>query len=412
MKKILVISQKELVQEPVFRQDKNLIEMLDILMKENEVEHIYLHKIVKNAENEVVYDSKFDDIKKFCLRDMMQKNSLKKNITKLIMEKGYDSIVFMSYYMAQLIMPYIDEISDNINIIVDFRLSRIEHVLQQYQEEKQKNYSNCHPIYKDFKINFLQTMAIFAKSDFCILDKENDITLLSKNKIKNIITIDQVSNSLQKQIKAKQEQKIVEIKINNSNFNSKSNIHQEIEMVKKNKEYIINYSKNSNLINNINDVISKNDADYFCFYNEKLKILPKTNEIISKYFAVNDNIALISPSITYAQGFSLLQLQSSFDEQRYNNFTNWEECQPLFFSECFILKKEFVKKIGYLDNKFETINYALFDFIVRLYRVGAYFFVMKDIPVFKTSAAKQPISLFKKDKSYLCNKWGEFDFSF
>ncbi len=411
MKKILVISQKELVKEPVFRQDKNLIEMFEMLTKENETELLYLHKNIKKEEETSSMEEKFSKIQKYCLRDMMQKNSLKKNISKLLAEKKYDSIIFMSYSMAQLMMPYIDSVSDKINIIVDFRLSRIEYIMHQYQEEMQKSYANVNTIYKDLKINFLQSIAVFEKSDFCIFDKDDELSFLNKNGIKNIISIDMVPASLEKKRNKTIKRKTVEIVFNNNNFSSKAGMPV-LEVVQENEKYVLNGSKKSNIIDAVNDIILKNDADYFCFYNEKIKIMPDSCEMMSKYFCFNDNIALVAPSVIQAQGLSMLQFQSYFEEQRYNNFTNWEECQPLFFSECFIVKKDFVKKIGYFDNKFETLSYALFDFIVRLYRTGAYFFVMRDVPVFKTSAAKHTASLFKKDRNYLCSKWGEFDFSF
>ncbi|MEA5001848.1 MAG: hypothetical protein VB017_08235 [Endomicrobiaceae bacterium] len=411
MKKILVISQKELVKEPVFRQDKNLIEMLGILTKENEAELLYLHKNIKKEGEISDGGDGLPQINKYCLRDMMQKNALKKNINKLLAEKKYDSIIFMSYSMAQLMMPYIDAVSDKTNIIVDFRLSRIEYIMYQYMEEMQKSYANVNTIYKDLKINFLQSIAVFEKSDFCIFDKEDEFEFLNKNGIKNIITIDKVPVSLEKKREKRAKRKTVEIVCNNNNFSSKSDIPA-VEIVKENEKYILNGSKKSNLIDAVNDIILKNDADYFCFYNEKIKIMPDSFEMMSKYFYFNDNIALVAPSVIQAQGLSMLQFQSYFEEQRYNNFTNWEECQPLFFSECFVVRKDFVKKIGYFDNRFETLNYALFDFIVRLYRIRAYFFVMRDVPVFKTSAVKQTVTLFKKDRNYLCSKWGEFDFSF
>ena len=60
----------------------------------------------------------------------------------------------MSYSMAQLMMPYIDAVSDKTNIIVDFRLSRIEYIMHQYMEEMQKSYANVNTIYKDLKINY------------------------------------------------------------------------------------------------------------------------------------------------------------------------------------------------------------------------------------------------------------------
>ncbi|MFA7074978.1 MAG: hypothetical protein WC234_07335, partial [Endomicrobiaceae bacterium] len=314
--------------------------------------------------------------------------------------------------MAQLMMPYIDALSDKTNIIVDFRLSRIEYIMQQYQEEMQKSYANVNTIYKDLKINFLQSIAVFEKSDFCIFDKNDELVFLNKNGIKNIISTDMVPASLEKKHHEKKvKRKTVEIVFNNNNFGSKADMPV-LEVIKENEKYIINGSKKSNFIDAVNDIIFKNNADYFCFCNEKIKIMPDSCKMMSKYFYFNDNIALVAPSVIQAQGLSMLQFQSYFEEQRYNNFTNWEECQPLLFSECFIVRKDFVKKIGYFDNRFETLNYALFDFIVRLYRIGAYFFVMRDVPVFKTSAVKHTVSLFKKDRNYLCSKWGEFDFNF
>ena len=96
-----------------------------------------------------------------------------------------------------------------------------------------------------------------------------------------------------------------------------------------------------------------------------------------------------------------------FENQRLNNFSNWNEDKPLAFSECVIIKKKFFHKIGLFDNKFKTIDYSLFDFILKLYQIKAYYCTMSDIFVFKSMNIPRQISLFKEDKNLLCKKWGE-----
>ena len=81
------------------------------------------------------------------------------------------------------------------------------------------------------------------------------------------------------------------------------------------------------------------------------------------------------------------------------------------FSECVIIKKSFFNKVGLFDNKFKTFDYALFDFILRLYQIKAYYCVMNDISVFKAMNITRQVSLFKEDKKFLCRKWGEYSFN-
>ncbi len=408
MRKILVISQKELVQKPIFKQDKNLIELFDILTQENEVQLLYLHKNTKD-ENKDDEKSKFSDITTYSLRDMMHKNLLKKNLKDLIEQNKFETIIFTSYYMAQIIMPYIEEVIETINIIVDFRLSPLEYVCQQYKDEREKNYQNFQPVYRSFKINFLQSMAIIKNSDYLIFDKDTDTSLLKKEKITNIILISEINKSFAKNRKSAKKLKMVSICINSENFSSKI---IGAEQVKKDETtYVINNSKYSNLADKINTVISDTDADYFFICNSKLTILPDVLKVMEEYLQFNDNIALTSPLTMHVRDNVQMQNKISFAEQRNNNFSNWEEGSPLLFSDCFMIKKAFVKKIGYFDNNFKTLEYALFDFILRLYQTNAYYFIMKDIPVFKSMSIKRDVSLFKEDKIYLCNKWRESDLS-
>ena len=81
------------------------------------------------------------------------------------------------------------------------------------------------------------------------------------------------------------------------------------------------------------------------------------------------------------------------------------------FSECVVIKKKFFSKIGLFDNRFKTFDYALFDFILRLYQIKAYYCLMNDITVFKPMNISRQITLFKEDKKFLCKKWGESIFN-
>lgn len=409
MKKVLVVSQKDIIENPVFRQDKQLIEILDILDKNGcDVSLLYLNKEFKSDKDKESGSEYAGPVKKNYLRDMIKKDLLTENLNNFVKTEGFETIIFASYNMAQFILPRIKDTISNINIIVDFRLSQLEYILQKYKFETSKKYQNLYLLDKSFKIYFFQAISVFNMSDANIFNEDIEIDLLKKEDVKNIIAVADICNPLKKGSK-KQDYKIETICINGDNFASKMAVTKNI---KKDGIHYVYFSKNSNLIDEINNIISKSDSKFIFFYNSKLKIFPETSNELVKYLAFNDNIGVVSPVTSYVQGNTGKKLEIAFEEQRNNNFANSEESYPSFFSECFIVNKNYFKKVGYFDAKFKTLNFALFDFLMKLYQHKIYFFTVKDIAVFKALSVKQPISLLKKDREYLCSKWGEFGFDF
>lgn len=412
MKKILVVSQKELVEKPIFRQDKNLNYIFDLLSKENEVTLLYLHKNINiddegNNENK---EQKYINVNKICIRDLMSKNMLQKNLKELINKNGYEEIVFMSYGLAQFVIPYIENELDNMIVVVDYRLSNLSYLLQQYKEETQKIYHNFQGIYKQFRLNFLQSMIIFQKGDYFIFDKEEtDTYLLEKEKVENIISVEDIKNISAKKKRNIKEQKVVEIEINSDNFAAKMPLN--INEINENK-FIVLESKYFNLTNTINNIIFKTEAEYFFIYRSKIDILPDTKKILTEYLSYNKNLAVVSPLLMYSRDNTEIQRKNLFDIQRKGNYSNWEKTAPLQLADCFIIKKSFLKKYGYFDNKYKTIDYALFDFLMRIYQKRDYYCVAKDVVAFRLSNLTKRLDMFKEDKQYLCYKWGEDNFLF
>ena len=409
MKKVLVVSQKDIIENPVFRQDKQLIEILDILDKNGcDVSLLYLNKEFKSDTDKESGSEYAGPVKKNYLRDMIKKDLLTENLNNFIKTEGFETIIFASYNMAQFILPRIKEIILTINVIVDFRLSQLEYILQKYNVEISKKYQNLYLLDKSFKVYFFQAISVFNMSDANIFNEDIEINLLKKEDVKNIIDITDICNPLKKESK-KQDCKIETICINGDNFASKMAVTKNI---KKDGIHYVCFSKNSNLIDEINNIKTKSDSKFIFLYNSKLKIFSETSNELVKYLSFNDNIGVVSPVTSYVQGNIGKQLEIAFEEQRNNNFANSEETYPTFFSECFMVNKNYFKKVGYFDAKFKTLNFALFDFLMKLYQHKIYFFTVKDVAVFKALAIKQPVSLLKKDIEYLCSKWGEFSFDF
>ena len=421
MANILIVGQKELVAHPIFKQDKNMLELYIDLKKNNNVEVLFVHKETKlqneNLAEKIEPDQKNKEqeesvskVKQYCIKDMMKDRLLKQNINKFIKEHNIETIIFMSNYMAKLIMPYIENLLTKLNIICDLRLTIISSFLQQYKYEKEKDGANFYAIYKSFKIHFIRLLPILEYTDNIILDEDCDLTLLKAQKVDNIILPEQVKNYIKtKNISEskKKENTFVEIIINRSNYFSNLNIENSNEI--KGAKIIINETKKFNLIDDINNIIKNSTADYIVIHNNKIELLPNTIERLINNLSFNDNLALCSPVVSYSKEKRYLNFQ--FENQRLNNFSNWNEDKPLAFSECVIIKKKFFHKIGLFDNKFKTIDYSLFDFILRLYQIKAYYCTMSDIFVFKSMNIPRQISLFKEDKNLLCKKWGESLFS-
>lgn len=417
MKNILIVSQKEITENPVFKQDKNLNYIVDILSNGNKIDLLYLHKNINvsnsgNISNNEV-EQNYNNIDRICIRDLMSKNMLQQNLRELIRNNKYEEIIFMSYSLAQFVMPYIEEELNSMIVIVDYRLSNLSYLLQQYKEESRKLYCNFQNIYKQFRLNFLQSILIFQKGDYFIFDKDNsDIHLLEEENIKNIISVDDIRSISVKKEKNKNNEgnKFFEIEINSDNFSAK----MPIDVNKKSENSCIVYdSKYLNSIDVINEIINESNFEYFFIHKTKLSILPQVAQILSQYLSFNKKLCVVSPVSIYSRdNNTITQQQYSFYLQRKGNYSNWEKTAPLQLADCFMIKKSFLKKYGYFDNKYKTIDYALFDFVMRVYRTRGYYCTAKDVSVFKVSNSTKNLETFREDKQYLCNKWSENNFLF
>lgn len=408
MRKILVVSQKEISENPIFKQDKNLNNIVDMLSKENKIDLLYLHKdvnISKEKNDNDKNEQKYKDINRICVRDLLLKNKLQQNLKELIKRNKYEEIIFMSHNLAQFIMPYIEKELDNMIVVVDYRLSNLHYILQQYKEESQTIYFNFYNIYKQFRLHFLQSILIFQKGDYFIFDKDNaDTYLLEQENIKNIVSFEDIERiSMKKEINT-EINNIFEIEINSDNFSVKMPFSMN---QKSDNNYIVYESKYSNLIDTINEIIKKSQFEYFFIHKTKINILPKVSQILSQYLSFNKKLCAISPITIYSRDNTENQQQYSFYMQRKANYSNWEKTAPLQLSDCFMIKKSCLKKYGYFDNKYKTIDYALFDFLMRVYQKRDFYCTVKDVPVFKFSNLTKRLDLFKEDKQYLCYKWGE-----
>ncbi len=414
MSNILIVSQKELIANPIFRQDKNLVETYNLVKENNNVKILYLHRnlnLDKEVKNEVVKEiqetKRIDfDIEQFCIRDMIRSISFKKKLINFFEEHKIQTVIFMSYHMAKLVIPYVENIIDKFNIICDFRLSNLSYFLQQYKDEKEKSYPKFQNIYKNFKMHFLQSIAIIKNSDYLLFDEDCDCELLEKEDIKNIFYPKDIKKLIGKKNifgrKNKNELNVTCISINRNNYAAKNTYG----IVKNNNEYTVNETKYFNLIDDINDIIINNKSEYFCISSSKINLLSNSLNYLTQYLDFNKNAAAASPTIIYSREIDSLKVQ--FENQRNNNFSLWEEnSSPLLFSDCIVIKKNFFNKVGLFDNRFKTFDYALFDFILRVHQIKAYYFTMRDVSAFKNMAVSRQISLFKQDKVYLCSKWGE-----
>ena len=412
MSNILIVSQKELSLNPIFKQDKNVLEIYNVLKENNNVKVLYLHRNILNNEESKKETNKIENLQQFCIKDMIRKRLLKDNIDSFMKIYNVETIIFASLDMAKFIMPYIENKLSGLNIICDFRFSTIYSYIQDYKEVKEeKRLIDLKAVNRGFRGNFLRILPILKCLDNIVLDDDSDIEVLKEKNISNVINVKQIKDF----VGCKKENNInietknltcMDISITKSNYSSNTNFVTNYEDTLKCN---LNENKNSNLIDDINNIIKNKKADCFFIHRDKIMFNKKALDLLKTYLFIDKNIALASPNIIYSREINNLQTQ--FDNQRYGNFSFWEEAKPSSFFESVIIKKSFFRKVGFFDNKFKTFDYALFDFILRLYQIKAYCFLMHDISVFKSVKVSHKLSLFEKDKIYLCKKWGESNFS-
>ena len=404
---ILIVMQTDLISKPVFKQDKYNLEMYNALKGKNDVKILYLHE-KSNFKKATKEENDKDNInvEQHSFKDIIKQKRVKENINSFIKRNNITTIVFMSEYMMRVILPYIEKEIKNLNIICDFRMSNLAYVLEQYKEEKEVKHQENQATIEHFRRIFLRNLSIIKNADYLILDKDTDTTLIEKENIKNIIDFDNIALYIDKKntdaLHQKDISRILTCIINKNNLYTKNSNF----LFKKNDyEYIINENINSNTVDNINRVINNIKTEYICIYSDKINMIGKTIDLIIKNLSCNDNLSLASPLIQFFRYQN--QFKFMFENQRNNNFSNWIETSPLSYSDFVVIKRKYFSKVGHFDNRFKTLDYAIFDFVLRLHQINSYYCTMNDIVVFKSANVSKNISLFKQDKLYLYKKWDE-----
>ena len=131
MSNILIVSQKELSLNPIFKQDKNVLEIYNMLKDDNDIKVLYLHKNMLSIEESKKGTNTIENLQQTCIKDMMRKRLLKDNIDSFIKTFNIETIIFTSLDMAKFIMPYIENKLSGLNIICDFRFSTIYSYIQE-----------------------------------------------------------------------------------------------------------------------------------------------------------------------------------------------------------------------------------------------------------------------------------------
>ena len=407
MEKLLIISQKYPEADLSYRQDKSLIETIDKLKANFDVEYLYIHKSFDDGKKAPY---KFN-VKTRDFFSLTENEFATKALAVLIKGNGFKNVFFTSIFVARAIIPLIDDVLSEVNIIVDSRLATSFDVLKTRANADEQERDGVNKEVLSFAI---KEMAVLRCADSIVTENFEQTEFMQKYiSSRKFVLYENLQAEKSFTSKQKKEKTItlgkVVIDTSNSADILSENLHLEkSESLGENISFNTVKIPNTNTIRNINEVIKKSKEDFIIFCYDKIVMHQRACETMLEALHLNSKMAAVIPVITDLN-FNLSSHEASAKRHSLGAFGNWHE--PNFSkASCVAINRNIMLKIGIFDEKFKTLDYAFFDFAMRAYQAGYLVLHLPDALVYKTSLIAPNLPKEKQDKAATTVKWNDYNF--
>jgi hypothetical protein len=123
---------------------------------------------------------------------------------------------------------------------------------------------------------------------------------------------------------------------------------------------------------------------------------------------VHPSIGFASPAFLFqAEGMEPALMEKFYRKNVSSRYRDWVDIRGLA-STCFLVKRQLVEQIGLLDERFLTLECALFDYYLKAFQVGCRSIRLNDIIVFSLCPEREVLDGYPhQDRILLYDKWGE-----
>lgn len=380
---------------PATFSERRFFAMWDSLNELYEIHVLYSHFPVDGVN--AVAELRARAITVFSVHEIAKKGvyAFDKQMALLMKEHSYQSIYFSSIYSAKYYIPFLALSPIDARIIIDGGKTR--HVEEKLRASNIKSsYYSQAVAHKNFRITRLPEIAIYRHADV-------------------VVVFDSMVGDVLKDSLPNQEIRVV------SEINSEKDLDRicfetreafaaaaaSPRMLKYpvSEPIMLNYEI-SNIIAAYNDALRRSTDRYATIVPPGTMIDTFTIERMIFCAESDKNIGIVSPvsSVVLAQAVSSRDIAQFRPQHFIANIGHWHESKHLE-EPCFLVRREALAKVGYFDDRFQTLSYALYDFSLKLFQAGYSHVITHEAFVYYAQRHSDSDTLLHEDKSRFVKKW-------
>ncbi|MFH1414634.1 MAG: hypothetical protein ABIH89_00940 [Elusimicrobiota bacterium] len=398
MKKILIFSSRI----PEYKSIKagNYLAIMKILAERYDVHFLTFQSLFVDKRT----IGKIGDlgVKVVSLKDKKDGASFDAKMKKFL-SIGYEMILFDSIYTAKYYLSFIYMYSPESKLIMDARHSQylLELKFSAHNSDQAKEVS----LLEKSRISAEKEVPIYNYFDKIIIEDEAQQAVFNKD-IPNaeVVVFPEKSAKIEwediKDIFLCEEKRILPDK-------------QCGDMLDISK---INYSDEEYIIADYNSLIKKSRKDYILIL-LKNTVVPAgfINRLVFCMQSHPDN-CMVLPISNHGVISATNSLIPCPEEEYYfaeflkkhfiGNFAEWRR-RSFIGEPSFLVKKDLFSQIGYLDTRFRTLGYALYDLSYRILQAGRRIILNQEAFIFYNDFSGFRNKSIRSDHRYLVEKWGK-----
>jgi len=424
-KKLLIVTSiKQVKKKTEINWGLRYLHLLRYLLNEYEIHFVLSHAV--DVDNKLRETLKKLRIKVVLVSSVNHKINIS-IINRLIYKNRYPAILFNTYLTAINYLPHIRAYTNKSAIIIDTIGSQWLSSQSCVDLKRDKISRKCivHPV---DNLKMLE-IPVFNRADLILTDN---------NKLKNMINadipnvpaaiIDKIGNN------QRHELSVLEKKDHNGIFSknvyrSKNNIDIVVISQKASSRYPDICRNNSKIIKsypgkvNIIRIENNGNMSSVQMYNTALKEITATYGLVitddtllaegsidELFFCANahpkNELIMPSSNIYLNARINEKHLNKYLKVYKLENYANWNITRQIY-GKCFMIKSKLKDKIGLLDEKFSTREYACHDYCIRVSQITSNVVVDNEAFVYSRDGFQFNHDALYADYKLLLDKWGE-----
>lgn len=382
--------------------DRRLFCMWEALAERYEIHVLYSHNLSTTKESIEALAAR--GITVMSVREIAKHGlfSFDKQIAMLMNERSYKTIYFQSIYSAKYYIPFLVLSRIRTSIVIDGGKAR--HIEEKIRATDSKSSMLAQAVaYKNYRISRLSEIALYRHADMIIVPDQ-----VCRNILKEGLPDKEIRQISEMRDPSDSERIIFETR---EAFDAAAPFPVAVNHPV--PETIIIQADASPIVAAYNTALRRIVGRYAILVPPGAMIDQFTLERMGFCADSDHEIGLVSPvsNRVLSNPVSPENLSPFRMHHFISNIAHWSETKRPA-EPCFLVRHDIINKIGYFDDRYQTLSYALYDYSLKLFQAGYFHVVTNEAFVYYTEHHVDNMEALTIDKKMFLHKWAHIGTSF